>query len=437
MLRVDRMIAVFFLARCAFGAELAVGPGKPFSRIEEALARTQGGDTVLVYPRADNRPYEKTVLYVTRPRITFRAAAPAGQRVRICGDGFNYSGSGSVPRAIFQFNKGADGCRVEGFELYSAHNDSENGAGIRINQANDVVIRNCHIHDNDMGIMSNSDGTQKTAVNQLVEGCLIHSNGNFKAPGYNHNLYVGGTSIKLVGCEIHTSLTGHNVKSRAHQTIVLGCYIHDSANREFDLVDGKDTAAPGSHAAIVGCIIAKDPRCRGNRGVIHFGQDGGNEHDGTLYLANNTIVTPFIGSIVTLSAPKARTQIINNIIWDGGTYQARQQLAEAAKGGDLKGRISGGSNWLSNGFNTPALGALGLERMAIAPRGVNPPFANPTRGDYRLGRSDPAIVDAGEPLPPEVLKLIGGMVLEYQVPLRSTRRSTNDEPDLGAYQASQ
>ena len=49
------------------------------------------------------------------------------------------------------------------------------------------------------------------------------------------------------GCEVHSSLTGHNVKSRAHRTVVEACYIHDSANREFDLVDDKAyTALAGS-----------------------------------------------------------------------------------------------------------------------------------------------------------------------------------------------
>ena len=131
----------------------------------------------------------------------------------------------ACPRAIIQFNKGADGCVLEGFELSGAHNESFNGAGVRINQANDVTIRDCAIHDNDMGIMSNGDGTDATGKNQLIESCLIYSNGNAKHSGYNHNLYLGGTSVRIVACEIHSSLTGHNLKSRAHLTIVLNCYI--------------------------------------------------------------------------------------------------------------------------------------------------------------------------------------------------------------------
>ena len=165
---------------------------------------------------------------------------------------------------------------------------------MRINQANHVTVRNCSIHDNDMGIMSNGDGSLATAVDQRIEECRIYRNGDPAEPGHNHNLYLGGTSVTLRFCEIHHSLTGHNVKSRAHYTRVEYCYVHHSANREFDLVDAAETARPQSDAVLLGNIIVKDPQCKGNRAVIHFGQDGGKEHNGTLYLAFNTIVTPFI-----------------------------------------------------------------------------------------------------------------------------------------------
>ena len=243
----------------------------------------------------------------TSPSAAFPAAAKP--YVAISGQGFDYSGAGSTPRAIFQFNPGADNCTLEGFELSGAHNSSHNGAGVRINQANHVAIRNCSIHDNDMGIMSNGDGSLATAVDQRIEECRIYRNGDPTEPGYNHNLYLGGTSVTLRFCEIHHSLTGHNVKSRAHHTRVEYCYVHHSANREFDLVDAAETARPQSDAVLLGNIIVKDPKCSGNRAVIHFGQDGGKGHNGTLYLAFNTIVTPFISPVVELSAAGAKARL--------------------------------------------------------------------------------------------------------------------------------
>ena len=341
-------------------AELTVGPDKPFQRIEDALAKAQNGDTILVWPRAGSAAYEKVAVFVTKSHITFKASWR--DRVALSGKGFDYSGSGSTPRAIFQFNRGADGCVLEGFELSGAHNDSHNGAGVRINQANDVTVRNCSIHDNDMGIMSNGDGTPKTAADQRIEACLIHANGNKAEPGYNHNLYLGGTSVTLLGCEVHSSLTGHNVKSRAHLTVVAGCYIHDSANREFDLVDAKGdtTGRRTATRCWSGNVIVKAAQCEGNRGVIHFGQDGGNEHDGTITLVHNTIVTPYISPVVSLDAPKARVQFLNNIIWDGGGRQQGQKLVDTGKAG--KDAATGRDNLVAPGFgaNAAAWGGLRL-----------------------------------------------------------------------------
>ena len=55
--------------------------------------------------------------------LTFRGVPGRGKPyVAITGKGFDYSGAGSTPRAIFQFNPGTDNCTLEGFELSGAHN---------------------------------------------------------------------------------------------------------------------------------------------------------------------------------------------------------------------------------------------------------------------------------------------------------------------------
>ena len=159
-------------------ADLTVGSGGNYLRIEDAIAVAAAGDVILVSPQPGDKPYARTHLALFQSRITIRAVNSKGDRVRLEGDGYDYSGQGRIPRAIVQFNKGADGCVIEGFELSGAHNTSHNGAGIRINQANQVTVRDCVIHRNDMGIMSNGDGTPQTAADQLIEDCLIHSNGD-------------------------------------------------------------------------------------------------------------------------------------------------------------------------------------------------------------------------------------------------------------------
>jgi hypothetical protein len=331
-------------------ATLEVGPGKTFSRIEEANAKAQAGDVILVYPRPGGRPYDKTAVFVRQKNLTFRGVPGVVKPyVAIHGQGFDYSGDGSTPRAIFQFNLGTDNCTLEGFELYGAHNSNHNGAGVRINQANHVALRKCSIHNNDMGIMSNGDGSLAAAVDQRIEECRIYRNGDPTEPGYSHNLYLGGTSVSLRFCEIHHSLVGSNVKSRAHHTRVEYCFVHHSSNREFDLVDGAETARPQSDAVLLGNIIVKDPQCNGNHAVIHFGQDGGKGRNGTLYLAFNTIVTPFVSPVVDLSTVAAKAKLLGNVV-TSGAHQAGQKVG-GARGGATLHNIGGEANWFCGDFS--------------------------------------------------------------------------------------
>lgn len=97
-------------------ATLEVGPGEKFIRIEEANNRARPGDLIRVYPRKNNQPYEKKAVFVKQKNIAFRAmTGEKNIRVKISGKGFDYSGVGKIPRVMFQFNRGADGCTLEGF----------------------------------------------------------------------------------------------------------------------------------------------------------------------------------------------------------------------------------------------------------------------------------------------------------------------------------
>jgi hypothetical protein len=251
---------------------LEVGPGKAFSRIEEANSKASPGDVILVYPLPADKPYTKTAVYVRERGLTFRAVPAKGARwVKISGKGFEYSGRGSTPRAVFQFNRATDDCVLEGFEILGAH------------------------------------------------------------------------------------------------TRVQYCYVHHSANREFDLVDSADTARPENHAVLMGNIIVKDSKCRGNRAVIHFGQDGERQHDGTAYLIYNTIVTRFVSPVVELSSPSAKTHLLGNLVCDGGVTQNNQIHAPKTKGNKLE--IEAGAiteqGLMAGSLTETILGAMGYQAVEI------------------------------------------------------------------------
>ena len=333
-------VLIFSLA----AATLEVGNGKPFQRIEDAVAQAKSGDEIVVHPKSDGAPYRQPVLMIRTARLTIRAVDPSTPIV-LDGEGFDYSGRGPIPRGIVQFEPGADGCTLEGFTLINARNGSYNGAGVRINQANDVTIRNCVIRHNDMGIMSNGSVSQQSGARQLIEKCVITDNGTTRDPGYNHNLYLGGTSVTVRHCEIARSVTGHNIKSRAHRNYIVACHIHSSANRELDLVDERgNTDGPGSDSFLINNRIEKNPRSTGNKAVLHFGRDGNAAHNGTVWLIGNTIRTPFISPVVDVSSGNGAVFIDNEIDDTGARQQGvlavlRDTMTVSGKGNTIPERF--------------------------------------------------------------------------------------------------
>jgi len=323
---------------------LTVGDGRTYSQIVDAVAAAKTGDTIAVYRKVEG--YLGTAVLIRKAGL--KIVGMESPRIILDGGSFEYSGAGSVPRAIFQVDPGSDGVTIENFELRGAHNLSFNGAGVRINAANRVTIRNCEIHSNDMGIMSNGiAGNPHAGEDQLIENCSIHENGNLKDPGYNHNLYLGGTSVTVRFCDIYRSLTGHNLKSRAHFTLVEYSHIHDSSNRELDFVEAWDTERPNSNAVLLGNLIEKDPHCPGNRVTIHFGREKG-ERDGSLFLLHNTVTTPFLSGVVSLSTGKASCRLENNDIRN--TAQSRPHLVDVSAGGMLSS-VAGGKNLIGKGYD--------------------------------------------------------------------------------------
>jgi hypothetical protein len=405
-----------------FAKTLEVGPGKKYQRIEAAVGKAKKGDTIKVYPLKNNEAYSKVAVYFRTGGLTIIGMGK--EPVKLSGKGYEYSGVGSVPRAMFQFNKGTDGCVVENFDLSGASNKSHNGAAIRISQANDIRISKCVIHGNDMGVMSNGDGSAKLAQNQIIEFCHVHSNGNMQEPGYNHNFYLGGASATIRFCEVNNSLTGHNVKSRAHFNRIEYSYIHDSANREFDLVDGKDTTVAGSHSVLIGNLIVKDSKCKGNRGTIHFGQDGGKAHNGDLYLIHNTIISPFISTIVQIDHAQAGLKAHGNIFHDNFSNQNNMNLLSLVKGAK-EAAVSGSYNYFSKGFKKlPA-------SFKSSKIGSRLKFKDQLKLDYRLSTRMTSSYKMNIPDGPGMKS--DKVIWQYKHPMQKVKRPKQSSMSLGAF----
>lgn len=376
-------------------AEIGVGPGKGFVRIEDALAQAEPGDTVVIYARGDGSPYRKTALRISKPRIALRGELDGnGKPPLLDGSGGSYAGTNKVPRAIIEFGPEAEGGSVSGLHLANAHNASHNAAGVRIDAANDVTVTACRIESCDLGVFSNGAAAgNATAMQRLtVRDCTIRRNGDPSQPDMSHNLYLGGSSARVVGCLIEESTSGHNLKSRLGQLLVEACLIRHAAHRELDLVDAPGvTDQAGGFALVLGCQLIKDPACGGNRSVIHWGQDGGADRLGNLYLVHCTVITPFAAPVIELSAPGAQVSLANDLICGpDGAPGARTLVARRGPG--LAEPLSAAGVWLSGNY---APGPPGKVIMLGQP-GAAPPVHTE---DWRpVSSAGPPLIDGAIPL---------------------------------------
>jgi len=435
-------ISICFIA-CAHTDEdthsaLHVGPGKKFSEIEQGYKAAKPGDTIYIHPKKDNTPYEKVGLKVKKQLVIKGVNTENGERVRIDGKGKNYRS----PRAVFQVYKQASGTVIENLDIYNATNKTGNGAGLRVNQASDVIIRGCDIHHCNDGIFSNGDGTLDTAKNIRIEYCSIHHNGCKHGPGA-HNLYISGTSIIISGCDIYASTTSSSLKSRAHHLTVEYSYIHDASDKEISLVDAKGyTDIPESSACIIGNIIVKHPDCRGNTHTLQFGSNGHHDRQGTLYIINNTVISPYKPALLQLTATSSKAVLINNIFWNGSSKNKHQDFLVTRMNADPKG-VTGMGNWFSHCW-AESLKKTGIDmsRNILAGTGaVVPPFGNPEKRDFTLNRPYKGIVDNGIPLKdlilPEPFKSLtagGSPAYEYKHPCSRAERFNDGKIDIGAYE---
>ncbi len=119
---------------------------------------------------------------------------------------------------------------VEGFDFVGARVPDGNGAGIRLERGS-LVVRNSRFLDNQMGILTGNDAASELRV----EHCEFRGprDGNH----WYHNLYVGRIArFTMRDSWSHDARSGHLVKSRARENLVIG-------NR---LVNGAGSAATNS-----------------------------------------------------------------------------------------------------------------------------------------------------------------------------------------------
>ena len=377
----------------------------------------QPGDVIEVDPGTYTDACQLTASGTASKPISMRGIP--GPRPVFDATGLDLSGSGSVPRAIFQFTGGSH-WRVSHLELMNAQNGSANGAAFRVTaNALDIVIDDVSVHDCQDGFMSDGPATLTVTASDVFH--------NGAGDGFSHNFYVQGQSIVLIGNHIHDSKAGQNVKVRSHDAFIAYNLIENAGNYEIDLIQNPpQTDAPNANAILIGNVIIRPPSADNNSQVILWGTDnaGDTGRNGSLYAFSNTFILAHSSNrLFHAINPAVGSQIhlVNSIVHAtvGGTGLA----ADATTAGILVGS----NDWISSNVTTSGT-------LTSVLTGTSPGFASAT--DLHLTSGSPVLGAglSGVTAVDGTGTTVSGLPdQEYSALLGTVARSAGSALDLGAF----
>ncbi len=193
---------------------------------------------------------------------------------------------------------------IDGFEFAGAQGPSGNGAGIRY-QGGALSITDSYFHDNQNGLLANpvANGTITIRNSEFAK--------NGSGDGYTHNLYVGKIArLTIEDSYFHDADVGHQIKSRALETIVTGSRIYDNASTSSYSIDLPN----GGRAVISGNVIEQGAN-GDNPNIIAFGAEGGLHAGSTLSMTGNTVVNHMGRGAVLWNAGGAPASIQDTRTW--------------------------------------------------------------------------------------------------------------------------
>jgi hypothetical protein len=240
----------------ATGNVLTVGPGQQYATIQAAVAAASAGDTIDVQAGV----YTNDFISIFKD-LTLQAV---GGIVRLVA-------TVSPPNGKAIIDEGGAGIAVtiNGFDVSGATVADKNGAAVRY-EGGSLTLNNDYFHNNQDGLLGAADPGGSITINDSEFAF------NGTGDGFTHNLYVGDiASLTITDSYFHDAAEGHEIKSRAEDTIITDSRIFDNAGTASYSIDLPN----GGNATIQGNVIEQGPNTH-NPNIIAYGEEG-NLHVGT------------------------------------------------------------------------------------------------------------------------------------------------------------
>ena len=249
----------------ATGRVLQVGPGRTYTVPSAAAAVAQAGDVIKI----DGGDYRGDVASWTVNNLTI---CGMGTRARLFANGNNARGKG------LWVVSGAN-ITIDNIEFRDTTVPDRNGAGIRAEHTGDLRIINSGFYDNENGILANAGSATIT-----IESSEFARNG--RGDGYTHNIYVNQIDRLTVNSSyFHEARVGHNLKSRARESIIQNSYFMDGPTGTSSyLADFPN----GGRVYLRGNLFHKGPLAENNN-AIAYGMEGLSNPSTSLELVHNTV----------------------------------------------------------------------------------------------------------------------------------------------------
>jgi hypothetical protein len=197
---------------------------------------------------------------------------------------------------------------INGFDISGVTVGDSNGAAVRY-QGGNLSLGQDSFHNNQEGILAASDPNGSITINDSE----FADNGD--GSGYTHNIYVDQiATLTVENSYIHDANVGHDIKSRAQNTVITDNRIQDdqggTASYEIDVPNAGTTT-------ITGNTIEKGPNAQ-NPNFIAYGEEGiGSGYSTALNVSDNTFVndngSPSVQAV--WNATGSTTSFDSNSVW--------------------------------------------------------------------------------------------------------------------------